>query len=313
MAKEKKYVKVQSEETEGKEGKVSYATDSKGNLHKVEKESAESRKGRASSKRIIAVLCWLAAVCFEVLAIIRLLGKGILVNAISNDVTFVIICIAIDLIFAIIGSLFWKKANHIDPASSKQPVKFWINNNLGLFVAIVAFLPLVIFILTNKDLDKKNKTILTTVAVAALAIAGLVWVDRNPVSLEDLELDKAKIELVNPDGIVWVVEDAGSSHKYHLSDDCYHIKNRETEAITIEEAYERSITDMCNDCYKKALKEKGYTSDQIDKILNATTEEEVESIIDGIQLQDDEIDENTEVEEEWEEESLWELLWGLLE
>ena len=301
MAKEKKYVKVQSEETEGKEGKVSYATDSKGNLHKVEKESAESRKGRASSKRIIAVLCWLAAVCFEVLAIIRLLGKGILVNAISNDVTFVIICIAIDLIFAIIGSLFWKKANHIDPASSKQPVKFWINNNLGLFVAIVAFLPLVIFILTNKDLDKKNKTILTTVAVAALAIAGLVWFDWNPVSLEDLELDKAKIELVNPDGIVWVVEDAGSSHKYHLSDDCYHIKNRETEAITIEEAYERSITDMCNDCYKKALKEKGYTSDQIDKILNATTEEEVESIIDGIQLQDDEIDENTEVEVEEEE------------
>ena len=70
---------------------------------------------------------------------------------------------------------------------------------------------------------------------------------------------------------------------------------------------------MCNDCYKKALKEKGYTSDQIDKILNATTEEEVESIIDGIQLQDDEIDENTEVEEEWEEEDLWELLWGLLE
>jgi hypothetical protein len=55
---------------------------------------------------------------------------------------------------------------------------------------------------------------------------------------------------------------------------------------------------MCNDCYKKALKEKGYTSDQIDKILNATTEEEVESIIDGIQLQDDEIDENTEVEVE---------------
>jgi uncharacterized HAD superfamily protein len=55
---------------------------------------------------------------------------------------------------------------------------------------------------------------------------------------------------------------------------------------------------MCNDCYKKALKEKGYTSDQIDKILNATTEEEVESIIDGIQFQDDEINENTEVEEE---------------
>ena len=48
MAKEKKYVKVQSEETEGKEGKVSYATDSKGNLRKVEKESAESRKGRAN-------------------------------------------------------------------------------------------------------------------------------------------------------------------------------------------------------------------------------------------------------------------------
>jgi len=44
--------------------------------------------------------------------------------------TFLIICIVLDLIFVIIGSLLWKKANHIDPISEKNKTKFWLWNNL---------------------------------------------------------------------------------------------------------------------------------------------------------------------------------------
>jgi hypothetical protein len=39
-------------------------------------------------------------------------------------------------------------------------------------------------IFTDKDLDKKSKGIVGTVAIVALAIAGLTSYDWNPVSME---------------------------------------------------------------------------------------------------------------------------------
>jgi hypothetical protein len=38
-------------------------------------------------------------------------------------------------------------------------------------LSVLAFLPIIIFVLADKDLDKKSKSIVTTVAVVALAIA----------------------------------------------------------------------------------------------------------------------------------------------
>jgi hypothetical protein len=51
----------------------------------------------------------------------------------------------------------WKKANHIDPASEKNKAKFWLWNNLGTILSVLAFLPIIILVFTNKDLDKKSK------------------------------------------------------------------------------------------------------------------------------------------------------------
>jgi uncharacterized BrkB/YihY/UPF0761 family membrane protein len=74
-------------------------------------------------------------------------------------------------LFFIIGSLLWKKANHIDPISEENKVKFWLWNNLGTILSVLAFLPIIIFVLSNKKLDKKSKTMVTAIAVVALAIA----------------------------------------------------------------------------------------------------------------------------------------------
>jgi hypothetical protein len=125
MAKEKKYVKVESEKTENNEV---YGKDSHGKIIKIEQTG--DPKMRAKTRRIWAIVCWVIAIAFEVIGILRLTD---VINWFSNCLSleaFLIICIVLDLIFVIVGSLLWKKANHIDPASEKNKTKFWIWNNL---------------------------------------------------------------------------------------------------------------------------------------------------------------------------------------
>ena len=65
--------------------------------------------------------------------------------------TWLIVFIALDLIFVVIGSLLWKKANRLNPASEKNGFKFFVQNQLGLIIAVIAFLPIVIMVFTNKN------------------------------------------------------------------------------------------------------------------------------------------------------------------
>jgi hypothetical protein len=124
MAKEKKYVKVESNETEDNEV---YGKDRHGKIVKIE-QTGDPQK-RATTKRIWAIVCRVIAIAFEVIGILRLTD---VINWFSGlDLpTFLIICVVLDLIFVIIGSLLWKKANHIDPISEKNKTKFWLWNNL---------------------------------------------------------------------------------------------------------------------------------------------------------------------------------------
>jgi hypothetical protein len=124
MAKEKKYVKVESEKSESNEV---YGKDSHGKIIKIE-QTGDPKK-RATCKRIWAIVCWVIAISFEVIGILKLMD---VINWFSGlDITwFLIICIVLDLIFVVIGSLLWKKANHIDPISEKNKTKFWLWNNL---------------------------------------------------------------------------------------------------------------------------------------------------------------------------------------
>lgn len=275
MAKEKKYVKVESEKSENNEV---YGKDSNGKIIKIEQTGDPKKRGK--TRRIWAIVCWVIAIAFEVIGILRLTD---VINWFCNCLSleaFLIICIVLDLIFVIIGSLLWKKANHIDPASEKNKTKFWIWNNLWTILSVLAFLPIIILVFTDKDLDKKSKKLVGWIAIAALVIAGLASYDYNPVSSEQLERAEKEVLQVSPSGTVYW---ATYSKKYHVDKDCPAFSNSETVFEgTVRDAYERWLTDPCRRCIPE------YHDEDVD---------------------------NTEIETEEsdDEDVLWDLIWWFLE
>ena len=157
-----------------------------------------------------------------------------------------------------VPSQFWKKANHIDPASEKNKLKFWLWNNLGSIVSVIAFLPLILIIFTDKKMDKKTKTIAGIVAIVALLIGGLASYDWNPISTEQLEAARAEIIAngnydTNDKGepvVYWVK----NSKKYHINKECSAInRSNSTGDIyrgTIDAAYQKGLTEPCRICIK---------------------------------------------------------------
>lgn len=150
--------------------------------------------------------------------------------------------LVIDLILVIIGSQLWKKANRLDPASKQSSVKFFLWNNMGFIAAVVCFLPVVILLLANKDLDAKTKKIVTVVAVIALILASVFSIDFNPVSAE--ELAEAQ-QTVGNGSVYWT--QFGKS--YHLDPNCHTLmRSSKVYPGTIEEAFEANRTDPCDFC-----------------------------------------------------------------
>ena len=240
MAKEKKYVKVESENVKNEEV---YGKDEHWKIIKIEQKG--DPKKRATTKRVWAIISWIIAIAFEVIGILKLTHVIDWFSGLNLTI-FLLICIWLDLIFVIIGSLLWKKANHIDPASEKNKKKFWFWNNLWTVLSVLAFLPIIILVFSSKDLDKKSKGLVGGIAIAALAIAGLASYDWNPVSMEWLERAEQEVLHVSPSGTVYWAE---HSKKYHVDKDCPAFSRSETVYEgTVRDAYERWLTDPCRRC-----------------------------------------------------------------
>lgn len=238
--KEKKIVNIVDE---AKKTTGNYGKDKEGKIIRVE-DKGEPRK-RATGKRVIAFVLWAIGIFCEVVAILRIFEK---INWFPKLelVWFLVIFLVIDAICVVIGSQFWKKANHIDPASEKQPLRFWIHNNLGVIISIIAFLPIIILIFTNKDMDGKTKGIAGGLACALLLLAGLSSYDWNPVSSEQLDRAKAEVEAVSETGLVYW---APTSKKYHVKKDCPAFSQSETVYEgTVAQAFEQNLTDPCRRC-----------------------------------------------------------------
>ena len=196
--------------------------------------------GNPTSLRVGAVVLWVAALIFEVLAILILFGK---IHMTFLPVMWqLIIMIVLDLACVIIGAQLWKKANHIDPASEKNKLKFWLWNNMGVIACVVAFVPIIILMLTNKNLDKKTKAICTVVAVIALLIGGVASYDWNPVSEEQLT---AAEEALGDTTVYW----APFGKVYHTHEDCSSLNNSETLTFgTVDQAIAANRTRLCSFC-----------------------------------------------------------------
>jgi len=217
-------------------------------------EATDAAKSSAARLRLIAGLLWLLGIGAQIFAISLLLKKPVVLWQI-------IVLIVIDLAFVITGSLLWKKSNRMDPPSEANKFRFFLQSQLGLITAIVAFLPLVIFILTNKNIDKKQKTILGGIAVVALLAAGITGYDFNPPSVEKYsqqinDQTKEVTELSGTDQVFWTP----AGNKLHLYNDCYTIKNSDVSEGTVKQAWEARKIDnneICKVCVKRMQKEKG--------------------------------------------------------
>ena len=113
-----------------------------------------------------------------------------------------------------------------------------------------------IFILTNKNIDKKQKAILGSIAGVALVIAGITGYDFNPPSVEEYTQQTHQVEdLTQGQNLVYWTK---SGTKYHLSDSCSYINTDKTDEIfsgTVAQARElKKITELCSLCQSRAEK-----------------------------------------------------------
>ncbi len=153
----------------------------KNNTDAVWKPTPEA-KSKATVFRVIAVIGWVIAIGIEAFAIFWLLRQDTTQSWFLWVLIGVLVLIAV---FAIVGSQFWKRANDLDPAKKSEPVRFFVQNQLGVIISIIAFLPLIILIFTNKNMDGKQKGIAGAIAIVLVIVAGLASADFSPNSVED--------------------------------------------------------------------------------------------------------------------------------
>lgn len=164
-------------------------------------------KQKATRYRMIALALWVVAIAGEAFAIFWVLKQP--------SVNLIVLIVAIVLIGALSvgGSLLWKRANQADPARRSDTVRFFIQNQLGAIIAAVAFLPLIVMILLNDNMDRSQKTIAGGLAVVVLAIAGAAGVSTNSPSVEGYDAETNQvIQYTGQDLVFWTKE--GSV--YHL-------------------------------------------------------------------------------------------------
>ena len=209
---------------------------------KARKVKEAAPVGNAGGLRIGAVVLWVLAIVMEVLALMVVLG---IINLKFMPSLYQLIAfLVLDLIFVIIGAQLWKKANHIDPVSEANKLKFWLWNNMGVIVCTIAFLPIIILMLTNKDLDKKTKTIAVVVAIIAALIGGVCSYDFNPVSVEQ---QQAAISVLGDESVFW----SPFGKVYHTHDDCQSLNQSDTLTYgTVEQAIAANRTRLCSFCAK---------------------------------------------------------------
>ncbi|MFM5885163.1 MAG: hypothetical protein ACKOQ3_07550 [Novosphingobium sp.] len=160
--------------------------------------ATQDQKGKAKSLRIYAALCWLVAIGTEIAGIV-LLKQG---KFQSGNLALLIGLLVVIAVFAIGGSLLWKAANKHDPASRADGFRFFVQNQLGAIITVIAFLPLLALIFLDKDMDPKNKKIAGGVGVALALLATVLGIDFKPPSVEqyteDMNLCASQIKSGQP-------------------------------------------------------------------------------------------------------------------
>lgn len=150
--------------------------------------ATQGQKSSATRLRIIAVVSWIIAIGTEVAGIVLLRQNKFDEGNLSLLIGLLVVIAG----FAIAGSLMWKAANRHDPARKSDSARFFFQNQLGAIITVIAFLPLIVLIFMDKDMDPKNKKIAGGLGVLLAVGATLIGVSWNPPSVEQYTQDMNK-------------------------------------------------------------------------------------------------------------------------
>ncbi|MEP6481664.1 MAG: hypothetical protein ABJA94_06615 [Rhodoglobus sp.] len=189
-------------------------------------------KSKATTFRLIAALLWLLAIGTEAFAIFYVLKQ--------NPVNFVLLIILLVAIaaLAIGGSLLWKQSNRLDPASKSEPVRFFVQNQLGAIITALAFVPLIVLIFTNKNMSGQQKGITGAIGIVLLLVAGYFGTSINPPSTEQYTQESSLVEQYTGQDLVYWTK---SGTVFHLCQDASAVnltsKDNQIYSGTVAEAH----------------------------------------------------------------------------
>jgi hypothetical protein len=147
--------------------------------------ATQGQHSAATRLRIFAALCWVVAIGGEIAGIVLLRQ-----HKFDHGNLPLLIGILVGIaIFAIGGSLMWKAANKQDPARQADTARFFFQNQLGAIMTVIAFLPLLVLIFMDKDMDPKNKKIAGGLGAVLAVGATLIGVSWKPPSVEQYTKD----------------------------------------------------------------------------------------------------------------------------
>src|SRR4029079_4923672 len=150
--------------------------------------ATHGQKSAATRLRLFAAISWIIAIGTEVAGIVLLRQH----KFDHGNLPLLIGLLVVIAIFAIGGNLMWKAANKQDPARQSDPARFFFQNQLGAIITVIAFLPLIVLIFMDKDMDPKNKKIAGGIGVVLAAAATLIGGDFSPPSTEQYTQDMNK-------------------------------------------------------------------------------------------------------------------------
>src|SRR5881628_114296 len=117
--------------------------------------ATHGQKSAATRLRLFAALSWIVAIGTEIAGVVLLKQH----KFDHGNLALLIGLLVVIAVFAIAGSLMWKAANRQDPATKADAFRFFVQNQLGAIITVIAFLPLLALIFLDKDMDPKNKKI----------------------------------------------------------------------------------------------------------------------------------------------------------
>jgi hypothetical protein len=193
------------------------------------KPTAEA-KGSATGKRVLAIILWLVAIGGEAFAIFWVLRRPMENGAFPTWAWILLLGILVVIgLLTFFGGQLWKQANRLDPASKENKFAFFVQNQLGAIITIIAFVPLIVLIFLNKDMDGKQKGIAGAVGIVLLLVAGFFSTSINSPSVEQYTTETQQVVDITGQNLVFWTK---SGEVFHLCNEASAV-NLESKDNTI--------------------------------------------------------------------------------